>query len=148
MKRQTSVILATGVVLALVFLLDRTLSIPPAVITRSAITETFVRIHLYAETHKALPSSLDDLPKREGYANRTSDGWKRPLQYTVTKDGLITLQSLGADGKLGGEGDNTDMAISYRSKRPDGSLWAGLPMWILEAEVFLKRESLSSEPGR
>jgi len=135
MKCRASIILALGVILALSFVLSWTSRIPPVAMTRTAMTETFVRISLYAETNKALPPSLDVLPKREGYANRTTDGWKRPLQYSVAGDGVITLRSFGADEKPGGEGDSADISQSYRSKRQDGTLWVGLPMWIVEAEV-------------
>jgi len=109
--------------------------IPPVDITHTAIVETFVRIGIYAETNKALVPSLDLLPKRDGYANLDSDGWHRPLQYRVTEDGIITLTSLGADGKPGGSGENADISHSYRYKRPDGSLWVGSPMWIVEAGI-------------
>jgi hypothetical protein len=135
MKCRACLIIALGLLLALTFALSWANRIPPVSMTRTAMTETLVRINLYAETNKALPSSLDVLPKREGYANRTTDGWKRPLQYTVTGDGVITLRSLGADGKPGGEGDNADVSESYRSRRPDGSRWVGSPMWIVDAEV-------------
>jgi hypothetical protein len=109
--------------------------ITPVEETRSAITETFVRINLYAETHKAIPLSLDVLPKRAGYANRTTDGLKRPLQYRIADDGLLTLTSYGADGKPGGTGEDADISVSYHSTKPDGSLWVGSPMWIVEAEA-------------
>jgi hypothetical protein len=99
------------------------------------MTETLARINIYAETNKAIPPSLDVLAKRDGYVNRTTDGWNRPLQYRVTQDGIITLTSLGADGKPGGNGEDADISVSYRSKRPDGSLWVGSPMWLVEAEV-------------
>lgn len=121
--------------LALVFLSGCIDKITPHEMTRTAMTETFVRINIYAETNKAVPPSLDVLPKRDGYANQTADGWNRPLQYRVTQDGIIILTSLGADGKPGGDGDNTDISMSYHSKRADGSLWVGSPMWIVETEV-------------
>lgn len=110
-------------------------TITPVEETQGAIIETFVRISIYAKTNKAIGVSLDVLPKRDGYANQTIDGWKRPLHYRMTEDGIITLTSFGADGKLGGNGKNADISKSYRSKRPDGSLWVGAPMWIVEAEV-------------
>jgi hypothetical protein len=135
MKCRASIILALGFVLAAAVAFCFVDRITPVEMTHTAMTETFVRISLYAETNKALPPSLDVLPKREGYANRRSDGWKRPLQYSVTGNGVITLRSLGADGKPGGDGENADISQSYRSKRPDGSLWVGSPMWIVEAEV-------------
>lgn len=135
MKCRASLIIALGVLLALTFALSWANRIPPVSMTRTAMTETLVRINLYAETNKALPPSLDVLPKREGYMNRTTDGWKRPLQYSVAGDGVITLRSFGAHGIPGGDGDNADIVQSYRSRRPDGSLWVGSPMWIVEAEV-------------
>ncbi len=109
--------------------------IPPDAMTITAIGETFVRINLYAESNRSIPSSLDILPKREGYADLTTDGWGRPLVYKVAADGVITLTSFGADGKPGGEGRDGDFSQSYRCRRPDGSLWVGSPMWIVEAEI-------------
>jgi hypothetical protein len=109
--------------------------IPPDAMTITAIGETFVRINLYAETNRSIPLSLDVLPKREGYANRTTDGWGRPLVYKVAADGVITLTSFGADGQPGGEGPDADLSQSYRCRRPEGSLWVGSPMWIVEAEI-------------
>jgi hypothetical protein len=110
-------------------------TISPVDETQTAIIETFARIAIYAETNKAVAPSLAVLPKRDGYANQTTDGWKRPLQYRVTEDGIITLTSLGADGKPGGNGENADISKSYSAKRPDGGFWVGSPMWIVEAEV-------------
>ncbi len=107
--------------------------ITPDEMTNSAIGETFARIHIYAQTKRAVPSSLDVLPKRDGYANQTMDGWDRPLQYRIAADGTITLTSLGRDGKPGGSGADADVSVSYQTKRTDGSLWVGSDMWIVEA---------------
>jgi len=129
------------IILALVLILALALSwfctdrISPFDMTRTAMVETFVRISLYAETNEALPPSLDALPKREEYINRTTDGWKRPLQYSVPPEGVITFRSFGADGKPGVNGENADISQSYRSRKPDGSLWVGSPMWIVDAEL-------------
>src|SRR5208283_4939170 len=103
--------------------------VTPVENTKDAITETFVRIDIYAKTNKAVPLSLDLLPKREGYSNQTTDAWGRPLMYRVTQDGIITLTSFGKDGKLGGNGEDADISVSYFTKRPDGSLWVGSDMW-------------------
>jgi hypothetical protein len=102
--------------------------------TRSAIGETFVRINMYAEANKKLPASIEILPRRAGYANQIIDGWGNKLKYTISKDGLITITSFGADGEPGGVAENADISVSYRSKRPDGSFWAGSKMWIVEAK--------------
>jgi general secretion pathway protein G len=103
--------------------------------TTSAMGETFVRIDLYAKAHGTIPASLDVLPNRDGYTNRTTDGWGRPLIYSIGNDGLLTLTSYGKDGKPGGEGADADIVKSYYSKRADGSLWVGSEMWLVEAEV-------------
>jgi Type II secretion system (T2SS), protein G len=109
--------------------------ITPVEMTHTAIDETFFRIHIYAQKYGAVPASLDALPKREGYANRTTDGWGRPLVYRVLPDGAISLTSYGRDGTPGGSGDDADISVSYHTKRPDGSLWIGSDLWIVEAQV-------------
>jgi general secretion pathway protein G len=109
--------------------------IPPAAMTRTSMTETFVRIHLFAKASGKLPASLSDLPKRTGYANRTTDGWNRPLTYELKANGDITLRSLGKDGKPGGQGDDADIAWTFHGRRSDGTIWATDEMWIVEAEA-------------
>jgi hypothetical protein len=109
--------------------------ITPVEMTHTAIGETFYRIQIYAQKYGAVPASLDALPKREGYVNRTTDGWGRPLEYRVRPDGVITLTSYGRDGAPGGAGDDADISVSYRTKRADGSLWVGSDLWIVEARV-------------
>ena len=67
--------------------------------------------------------------------NDINDGWNRPLTYQINEDGVITLTSLGKDGKIGGTGENADISKSYYTRREDGSLWIGDEMWIMEAVV-------------
>jgi len=110
-------------------------TITPVDITSTAITESFARVQIYAQTNGAVPPSLDVLPKRKGYINRITDGWHRPLLYRVAPDGVITIMSFGRDGKPGGTGEDADISVSYRSKRPDGSLLVGADLWIVEAQV-------------
>jgi hypothetical protein len=136
MSRRAYIALAAAAVLVLVAAFLRWYDvIPPRDMTITAVVETFVRINLYAQTNRSIPLSLDVLPKREGYANRTVDGWGQPLLYTVGADGVITLTSFGADGKPGGEGLDADISESYRCRRADGSLWVGSSMWIVEAKL-------------
>jgi hypothetical protein len=120
--------------------------IPPKAATMSAMTETFVRISLYARQSNSIPPSLSVLPKRTGYANQTVDAWKRPLHYEVTPDGIITLTSLGKDGQPGGEADDADITRRYYTKRPDSSLWATSDMWIVEAEIRENAPQQSAAP--
>jgi hypothetical protein len=75
--------------------------IPPQDITNSAITETTVRIHMYMTANGSYPKDLSVLPFRDGYSNRTKDGWGQILDYEVDDEGIISLKSLGRDGKPG-----------------------------------------------
>jgi hypothetical protein len=119
--------------------------IPARAMTVTAMTETFVRISLYAQQNNDIPPSLDVLPRRSGYANQTTDGWRRPLKYETTPDGIIRLTSLGKDGVPGGTGDDTDVSRAYYARCPDGSLWVTSEMWIVEAEV--RGENTQQEAG-
>jgi hypothetical protein len=113
-------------------LVDR---IPPDAMTKSAIDETEVRIQMYMKENRETPPSLTDLPIRKDYANRIKDGWGYDLQYTVDSDGAITLMSLGADGKPGGEGLDQDIVSRYKTCNPDGSLNIDDEYWITKAEI-------------
>ena len=70
--------------------------IPPRDMTNTAITETTVRIHMYMTANGKYPDNLSVLPVRDGYANRTTDGWGQNLIYEVDDEGIISLKSLGA----------------------------------------------------
>lgn len=88
--------------------------ISPRAMTLTAMTETSVRIGLYYQRNKRLPLNLSVLPVRNGYMNRTADGWKRELIYTIDAGDGFSLGSLGRDGKNGGTGDNADICQQYR----------------------------------
>jgi hypothetical protein len=109
--------------------------ITPSEMTFTNIGATFVRIGLYAKDHKSIPSNLTALPKREGYTNDLNDGWHHPLQFRVSDDGVLTISSLGRDGKPGGSGEDADVSVRYYSRHKDGSLWAGEPLWSVEAQI-------------
>ena len=99
------------------------------------MTETFVRIQLYAKEHGNTPPNLAVLPTRKDHANRITDGWGRELQYALDENGVITLTSLGADGKPGGDGLNKDRVRRYRTRKPDGSSWINDELWIVDAKI-------------
>ena len=109
--------------------------ITPTEMTWTAMDETFARIDIYARSNKSVPTSLEMLPKREHYINRTTDGWGRPLRYSVSQDGIVSLTSLGRDGVVGGHGEDADITEAYYTRRTDGTLWAGSDLWLVEAEV-------------
>ncbi len=110
-------------------------TIPPRSMTVTAMTETQVRMHMYMTANRGYPADLSVLPKRDGYANRTTDGWGRPLIYSVDDRGIISLTSLGRDGKAGGEGDDADITRRYRTRDEDGSLNIDVDMWIADSEI-------------
>jgi len=119
MKYRLIILMAVGTIfiLGVISLVD---VVPPLAITRTAITEAFARIHLYAQLSNKIPESLDILPKREGYANCTTDGWKRNLQYSVDSDGIISLKSFGKDGLPGGSVDDADVEVRYHTRDTEG----------------------------
>ena len=88
--------------------------IPDRALTKSAMVETSVRIGMFVAHNKQLPPSLALLPRREEYANRVVDAWKRPLIYLVNSQDRFTLTSLGRDGVVGGTGDDADIIQKYR----------------------------------
>ena len=88
--------------------------IPDRALTKSAMVETSVRIGMFVNHKKELPASLTALPRREGYANRVVDAWKRPLLYVVSSQDAFTLTSLGKDGVVGGTGEDADIVQKYR----------------------------------
>ncbi len=109
--------------------------ITPREMTVTAIGETFYRIHLYAQSNGELPETVADLPVREGYANRTQDGWGSELAYKVNDNGIVTLTSLGADNLAGGIGDDADITRSHRSLDESGKFIAGEELWTVTSEV-------------
>jgi len=109
--------------------------IPPVDMTQTALTETIVRIHMYMVDNRAAPLSLESLPKRDSFANRITDGWNQPLIYEISHDGIISLSSYGKDGQPGGEGDNKDVIIKYKTKREDGTLNIDDPDWMIRSAI-------------
>ena len=113
MRRQIAflALAITFVVISLSMMIDW---IPPRSMTLTALRETATRIGIYFQRNKALPVNLNVLPIREGYTNRTTDGWKRPLTYRIDTNDTFTLSSLGRDGKVGGTGDDADTSCQYQ----------------------------------
>ncbi len=88
-------------------------AIPPRALTATAVGEIRVRIAVYLKNEGTLPTALDALPMRQGYANRITDGWGRPLIYEFGDNGFV-LTSLGKDGMPGGSDDDADSVTKFR----------------------------------
>ena len=113
-RRSIAIFAAVGVaILVIAFLLADV--VPKGAITPSAIDETSYRIGLYYFQNKHhLPPDMAALPVREGYDNRTTDAWNRPLLYSVDSADSFTLRSLGRDGVPGGTGEDADVICKFR----------------------------------
>jgi hypothetical protein len=143
MKKPIIVIIAIFVLLPVSVVMVMSLfvhSITPQEHTHTAIGETFVRIYLYGNKYHKIPRSFDVLPVRDGYVNRTTDGWGREIIMKIDNN-KITLMSLGKDGVPGGNGENTDVSKSYWLNKPDGALWIDDKDWIVDAEIFEARRA-------
>lgn len=71
------------------------------------------------------PATLDALVATQEGASRTivqtatKDAWGNPIRVRLV-DGSFDAVSLGADGRVGGEGDNADIVLSQlKTSRPD-----------------------------
>ncbi len=72
----------------------------------------------YPQDQKELLSfAADHDPRLEDWLTTASvDGWDRPLAYASADDQqAYTLVSLGADGKVGGEGADADLEMSHKT---------------------------------
>ena len=61
------------------------------------------------------------VPDMPGYDTSTTDAWERPLDYSFDSSGVVTLRSLGADKRPGGDGDNRDMTGLFDTRDPQRS---------------------------
>ena len=149
MKKTTKALLGAlaSVILIAVVLSSLVCVITPVEMTNTAIVESFVRMRMYLAEHHQFPASLDELPRRDGYANRTTDWWRRPLIYKAEQDNFITLLSLGKDGEPGGTGEDADIQRTYRTKNPDGSWCVHEELWIVTAEVTKPPTTASTVPS-
>ena len=104
---------------AMLLLVD---TVPPRSLTHAHMHMMKRRILRYAGTHDALPTSIEQLPRIDGFANEVTDGWGRAILWQI-KDGEFTLISYGRDGMAGGDGEDADMIAVFRVKTEDG-VWA------------------------
>jgi hypothetical protein len=103
--------------------------IPPRDLTATRKWVIKRRILQFAQSHNQLPYSLSDLPIMTGYDNSVTDEWGRVIAYEVSSSGLVTLTSLGRDGKIGGSGKDADMVATFLSHDVQGRWSDELVQW-------------------
>jgi hypothetical protein len=100
--------------------------IPPVSLTQGRMIITERRIIQYARQYDHLPSDLSDLPPMPGYDTATTDGWGRPLDYSVDAFGSVTLRSFGAGRQPGGVGGDQGIQRVFAA-RDDNGQWQANP---------------------
>ena len=80
--------------------------------TRKKLDETKEQISVYYRNYGSFPKSLKDLSWVNG-GDDYKDGWGNTLVYSVGRDKTVRLWSFGADGAIGGAGENQDIAIKF-----------------------------------
>lgn len=95
--------------------------ISPPELTLSTVGATRTRLAKYYSANRRLPRSLAELPLPDkDQDSSTKDAWGRELGYSYTKEStiiIVTLWSLGKDGKLGGEGEEADLVEVFSLPR-------------------------------
>jgi hypothetical protein len=118
--RKTFKVLVSAFILLLLayfFLVDW---IPPRSLTAGRMFVTKRRILQFARQNNKLPATLAELPAMPGYDTETTDAWNRPFDYVSDDTGTVTLRSLGADKRLGGDADDRDMIGVFVSHDAQG----------------------------
>lgn len=95
-------------------------TIPPRSLTELRMEVTKRRIIQYALQYNRLPGNLSELPLMPDNDSKTTDAWGRPLDYSFDASGVVTLRSLGADKRVGGDGENRDMIGIFAARDPQG----------------------------
>ncbi len=105
-------------------------TIPPQTSARKVLSVARRRVIRYAREHNRLPATLAETSPFPGRDEPLADAWGRALGYSFDSMGVVTLQSLGADGAPGGSGDDRDLIGVFAARQPDGS-WSDVPeKWI------------------
>jgi len=104
-----------GILLLLLVVTDAFATVPSdEELTRTSIGASAYSVAEHYRTTHALPGSLAPLRRRRRHRDTTRDAWGRALLYR--KDGVdaFRITSLGADGVIGGRGDDADIEVRYR----------------------------------
>jgi hypothetical protein len=94
-------------------------TVPPRDLTVTRMGVIEVRIKAYRKSHGRLPERLSDLPTQKGRDNAITDGWGRDIQYRISGASMVTLSSLGADRKPGGEQKNAEIIVTFDASKDD-----------------------------
>jgi len=128
MSKQFKVIVSVFILLLIApFFLVDTIPLRSLTVTRMFVTKR--RILQFAHQNNRLPLTLAELPAMPDYDIKTTDAWKRPLDYSTDDFGVVTLRSLGADKRPGGDGDNRDMTGVFISRDAQGNWQKELAEW-------------------
>ena len=93
------------------------------------------RILHYARTHNELPKTAADLPLLTSRDNTVQDGWGRDIRFEIATNGIVTLTSLGRDGRPGGTGDDADITRAFPAHNPQGGWSEETVAWSAESLV-------------
>ena len=97
--------------------------VPPRSLIYAYTTSLRASVRRYVRDHGRLPSSLDGLSGEDGKPPRTTDGWRRPILLRPEAGGLVSLVSLGGDGKPGGTGTDADLIGTFDPRAADDADW-------------------------
>jgi hypothetical protein len=107
----------------------------------------------YARTQKHEPTRLEDLAEANGGKTHWDDLWGRPLLYRVDGN-VVTITSLGRDGKSGGTGEDSDIIGQFELITPSGLRtipidgWSKMPEpWWQAQQVPATSPSTASASG-
>lgn len=107
----------------------------PEQTTRQNMVDSLLRIREYMIQQRKYPADLRSLPLVDDHGTNTNDGWGRPLIYEVSSDGIISIISLGRDGKPGGTKEDADIRRRYRTLNKDGMPNVDDEYWIVTQSI-------------
>jgi hypothetical protein len=90
---------------------------------------------LHALKHNALPDDFAQLDFVKREPDRLKDEWGRQIEIEITPEHVVTLRSLGSDGKPGGIGAAADIVGAFRLVEDNGKWgdpsgeWLKKPMY-------------------
>ena len=121
--RWVLLLIALGLLGLFILLIQSFAVAPTASITVTRMWVIKRRIVQFARTNGAPPPSLASVPLKPGFDNSLTDAWGNSISYSVDAEGVVTLKSLGSDGRSGGFGDAADLVGRFPTRTSEGA-WA------------------------